>query len=92
METHVDRRTHLSYVFEVVVSFLQGSGSVKGFPNASVFAEESLAMVFYPVHHLDEREHNGHLRAHAQLNLLVLVPHPRALYRQMSSAKWPQTS
>lgn len=61
METHVDEQTHLSYVFKVIMSFLQGSGSVKGFPNTSVFAEESLSMVFYPVHHLDERGHSHHL-------------------------------
>lgn len=57
----LERETHLSYVFKVVVSFLQGSGSVKGFPDSGVFAEESLAVVFYPVHHLDEREHKDHL-------------------------------
>lgn len=48
--------THLSDVFEVVVSLLQRSGSVEGFPDAGVFAEERLAVVFYPVHHLKERE------------------------------------
>lgn len=53
--------THLSYVFKIVVSFLQGSGSVEGFPDAGVFAEESLTVVFYPVHHLNNRrEHNNH--------------------------------
>lgn len=49
--------THLSNIFEVIVSFLQGSGSVKWLPNTRVFAKESLAVVFYPVHHLEEREH-----------------------------------
>ena len=52
-----DRRTHLSYVLKVVVSLLQGSGSVEGLPHTRVFAEERLAVVLYPVHHLQEREH-----------------------------------
>lgn len=50
------KRTYLSYVFKVVVSLLQGSGSVKGFPHAGVFAEEGLAVVLDPVHHLNDTE------------------------------------
>ena len=48
------RGTHLSDIFKVIVSFLQGSSSMKGLPNACVLAEEGLAVVFYPVHHLEE--------------------------------------
>lgn len=55
-DLHTHTHTHLSYIFKVVVSLLQGSGSVQGFPYTSVFAEESFTVVFYPVHHLDERE------------------------------------
>lgn len=70
MGSNVNKQTNLSYVFKVVVSFLQGSGSVKGFPNTSVFAEESFAVVFYPVHHLErertQRSPLHHLLTHTQ--------------------------
>lgn len=49
-------QTHLSDVLEVVVAFLQGPGSVEGLAHAGVFAEESLAVVLDPVHHLEGRE------------------------------------
>lgn len=48
--------THLSDIFEVVVSFLQGPGSVKGLPHARVLAEERLAVVLDPVYHLEGRK------------------------------------
>lgn len=46
--------THLSHIFEVVVSFLQGPGSVQGLAHAGVFAEEGFAVVLDPVYHLDK--------------------------------------
>lgn len=53
-------RTHLSDIFKVVVSFLEGPGSVKGFPHAGVFAEEGFAVVLDPVYHLRETKQAGH--------------------------------
>lgn len=53
------QRTHLSDIFKVVVPFLQGPGSVKGFPHAGVFAEERFAVVLDPVYHLDETKRAG---------------------------------
>lgn len=52
--------THLSHIFKVVVSFLQGPSSVKGFPHAGVFAEERFTVVLDPVYHLDEAKRSGH--------------------------------
>lgn len=48
--------THLSHIFKVVVSFLQGPGSVEGFPHPRVFAEERFTVVLDPVYHLDEAQ------------------------------------
>lgn len=51
-QIHLTFETHLCNLFKVFMSFLQSSGSVQRLPNTSVFAEEGLAMVFYPVQHL----------------------------------------
>ena len=52
-QIHLTFETHLCNLFKVFMSFLQSSGSVQRLPNTSVFAEEGLAMVFYPVKHLE---------------------------------------
>lgn len=43
---------YLGHFLKVFVPFLQSSGSVEGLPHTCVFAEEGLAVVFYPVQHL----------------------------------------
>ena len=44
--------SYLCHFLKVFVPFLEGSGSVEGLSHTCVFAEEGLAMVFYPVQHL----------------------------------------
>lgn len=44
--------SYLCHFLEVLVALLQRSGSVERLPHPCVFAEEGLAMVFYPVQNL----------------------------------------
>lgn len=67
---------HLSHIFEVVVSLLQGPGSVQGLAHAGVLAEEGLAVVLDPVYHLDEsKKRSARLKnLHRRLKLILLIP------------------
>lgn len=54
---------YLGHLLEVLVTFLEGSGSVQGLSHAGVLTEERLAVVFYPVQHLGRWDTNTcHLR------------------------------
>lgn len=44
--------SYLCHFLKVFVPFLQSSGSVEGLSYSCVFAEEGLAVVFYPVQYL----------------------------------------
>lgn len=43
---------YLCHFLKVFMPLLQGSSSVQGLSHTCVFAEEGLAVVFYPVQHL----------------------------------------
>lgn len=45
-------KSHLCNFFKILMPLLQSSGSVQRFANTCVFAEEGLAVVFYPVQNL----------------------------------------
>lgn len=52
------------------MSLLQSSGSVQRLADASVFAEEGLAMILYPIQHLLKQTHtNTRTHTHTILHL-----------------------
>lgn len=60
--------TDLSHFLKVLVAFLQRSGSVEGLSHPRVFAEEGLAVVFYPVQNLRGKNTPDSPRSRERLN------------------------